>query len=62
MKNKSTDCFKCKYDFYPNYRLCIGKYKNFDHPCFVAHIGSDVAPQDNSKQNWNTLVKNMPEP
>jgi hypothetical protein len=34
---RGNQCFRCKYDFWPNYRLCMGKYKNWDHPCFVEH-------------------------
>lgn len=33
--SKSEECNYCKYDYHPNYRLCIGKYKNVDHSCYV---------------------------
>ena len=41
MTDKRKDCDNCKYDYPPNYRLCIGKYKNMDHPCFVEYKRMD---------------------
>ena len=29
------DCFSCKYDYAPNYRLCMSKYWNKKNTCFV---------------------------
>ena len=41
MTDKRKDCDNCKYDYPPNYRLCMLKYKNIDHPCFVEYKRMD---------------------
>ena len=46
---KSNECNNCKYDYQPNYRLCMLKYKNVEHPCFVErerHQGREVTENE----------------